>query len=373
MNDTDRASMSTRRRTRVWIALALALLAWPVVAPAAPAPLRRVDAVHGRDAWPGTAAQPWRTLERANRAAPGTVVRVAPGDYGDAPVAAGVTFVGESQGSHRAVVTSAIVLDGTGTRLRGLTLAGGLTFEGAARNNVVDGCTILRHFRIEGGVDAAPRFNRVVRTRMRIDDLTAKARDGDRLLDAPRIVAPAIVGCDITVTRDGGVLWRWSGVDDALIEGTTIRLVNGGHHNDDDASWKWFWVRRATIRDCRIVLDTRGDFGETGPFAPMWRDSTTGVRVVRTTIEATRGGFIFSPNTAGTWVCSCSDNRFDHVTVRAPGRLWLYQCPRPDNDVWVASSVEAGRFEAYNTGDMPRGLAVRAFAAARGAGRRRAR
>src|SRR5262249_20677369 len=162
--------------------------------------------------------------------------------------------------------------------------------------------------------------------------------------------------CDITVTRDDGVLWRWSGVDDATIAHTTIRLVNGGSDNDDDASWKWVWVRRATIRDCRIGLDTRGDFGGTGPFAPMRRDSAVGTRVVRTTIEATRGGFLFSPNTAGTWSCSCSDNRFEHVTVRAPGRVWLYQCPRPDSDVWLASAVEAGRFEAYHTGEMPRGL-----------------
>jgi hypothetical protein len=288
---------------------------------------------------------------------------VAPGTYDDAPAAPGVRFVGATSTSRRArVVTETVKLTGRGTRISGFTLADGLDFEDGARDNLVESCRIEDHWGLSGGARAAPRNNTIRRSRLTVREMHAHNDGDDRDRRAPRITAPALEDCDVTVRRSGGVLWRWSGVDDARILRTTIRLVNGGSRNDEDASWKWLYVRRARIADSRIVLDHSATFDETGPFAPMWRDSTWGNRVERTTIEAVRGGMIFSPNTAGTWICSCGGNRFDNVTIRAPGTVWFYQCARKSNDTWVRSHVYAGRFDAYNTGSMPGGLAVRRHA-----------
>lgn len=341
------------------------LCAWLVLAGAAPSRSTSrtyyVDDARGRDSGTGGARSPWKSIGRANRVAPGSVVRVAPGEYDEAPTAPGVRFIGADAASKGArVIDDKVELTGRGTEIVGFTLEEGLDFAGGARNNLVLRCVVEDHFGIWGGADAAPRNNRVAHTRMRIEEMAAH-RYGDDRDPTPRIVAPIIEDCDITVTRSDGVLWRWSGVDDARIVRTTIRLVNGGHHNDDDASWKWLYVRRALIADSRIVLDHDADFGGTGPFAPMWRDSTWGIRMVRTTIEAVRGDMIFSPNTAGSWVCSCGGHRFENVVLKAPGTVRLYQCPRPSSDVWVGSRVQAGRFDRYNTGSMPKGLSIRNY------------
>jgi hypothetical protein len=320
---------------------------------------RFVDAEVGDDDGPGTAEAPWRTIARANRAPSGTTVWVSAGTYADAPTAPGVTFRGAhlySLGSR--VITPGVTLAGRGTRIVGFTLAGGLAFVGGASDNLVDHCFVEGRWSITGTATAAPRMNWITSTRMNLDAMSAHTYGDDRDRTVPRIVSPVLENCIVTVRRSGGVLWRWSGVDDARITGTTIRLVNGGAHNDDDASWKWLYVRNSRIEDSRIVLDHEGDFGGTGPFAPMWRDSTVGTQMVRTTVEAVRGSMIFSPNTHGTWSCSCGDNRFEDVTLRAPGTVWLYQCERPESDVWAGSRVIAGRFEKYNTGVVPPGLAV---------------
>jgi hypothetical protein len=324
-----------------------------------------VSASRGNDSWPGTARAPWRTLGRANRVAPGATVRVAAGTYADAPTAPGVRFMGADPTSKRErIVTRVVSLSGRGTQITGFTLAGGLDFDGGARDNLVDRCVVRDHWGMWGSASAAPRGNRITRTRMDVHEIGAHTYGDDRDRTVPRIAAPSLVDCDVTVRRSGGVLWRWSGVDDANIVRTKIRLVNGGHHNSEDASWKWFYVRRARITDSRIVLDHSASFGETGPFAPMWRDSTWGTRMVRTRVEALRGGMIFSPNTAGTWGCSCGGHRFEDVVLRAPGTIWFYQCPRDPSDTWLRSRVYAGRLDEYNTGRMPAGLEVRRYAGA---------
>src|SRR6185436_9922202 len=53
----------------------------------------RVDASRGSDSRSGSASAPWKSIERANRAAPGSIVHVAAGTYDDAPNAPGVTFI----------------------------------------------------------------------------------------------------------------------------------------------------------------------------------------------------------------------------------------------------------------------------------------
>ena len=350
-------------------ALVASLGAWIAFAASSAAPAGReyyVNESTGHDSGPGTSRAPWRTLDRANRVAPGATVWVAPGTYDDAPTAPGVRFNGASARSRgERVVRDAVSLSGRGTRITGFTLAKGLDFGRAARDNVVDGCMVRDHWGVWGEADAAPRNNWIIRTRMNLEWMAAHTYGDDRDRTVPRIVAPKLVDCDITVRRSGDVLWRWSGVDDAQIVRTTIRLVNGGKHNDDDASWKWIYVRRALIMDSRIVLDHAEHFHEAGPFAPMWRDSTWGVRVVRTTIEAVRGDMIFSPNTAGTWGCSCGGHRFEDVILRAPGTVALYQCPRKSTDVWIRSKVFARRFDKYNMGRVPAGISVKRYTAAK--------
>ena len=349
-----------------------AALAFSVVAPnvtvidSAEAAARKyyVHATRGKDSASGTVTAPWRTIERANRVAAGSIVVVAAGKYHDAPSAPGVTFIGAEQpGEPERIITRTVELSGRGTRITGFTLAEGLDFEDGARDNVVERCLVQDHWGMWGDKTAAPRDNRIVHSRLDVREIAAHTHGDDRDRRAPRIVGPSLVDCDVTVRRTGGVLWRWSGVDDARITRTTIRLVNGGSNNDDDASWKWLYVRRAAISDSRIVLDHHDDFGGTGPFAPMWRDSTWGIRMLRTTVEAVRGNMIFSPNTAGTWICSCGGHRFEDVTIKAPGTLMLYQCPRHSSDTWVRSKVYAGTFEPYNTGKMPAGLSVRSSTA----------
>lgn len=323
-----------------------------------------VDASRGRDSGPGSARAPWKTIERANRVRPGSSVFVAAGTYTDAPTAPGVHFVGATSKSPGArIITKTVKLSGRGTRIRGFTLAEGLDFEGGARDHLIESCEIRDHWGVWGGPKAAPHNNRIRTTRMNVREIAAHNWGDDHDRDVPRINGLTIEDCRITVRRTGGVLWRWSGVDGAKVLRTTIRLVNGGAKAGDDASWWWIYVRRPVVVDSHIILDHPEGLSETGPFAPVWRDSTWGARIVRTTIEAVRGSFIFSPNTAGTWICSCGGHRFEDVVIRAPGTVWFYQCPRKANDVWVRSRIFAGRLDEYNVGRMPAGLTVRPYGA----------
>ena len=337
--------------------------AGPVAPEQPPAPVADFFvAPSGYDFASGSASAPWRTIGRANLAPAGSTVGVAAGTYTEAPSAAGVRFVGVPG----ARITPRVSLSKSLTVVQGMYLDGGLEFRGGADRDSVIGCAIRKSLGFYASAIAPALDPAVIRCAFDLDWIDGRDGSGeDRNMTAPRVVRPVIEDCTGTITRRAGepdrVLWRWSSVSYPVLRRDTIRFVHESDGDSDNAaSMKWLAVRYALIEDCRFTSDYTGTFGGTGPFFPMWRDSTYGATVLRTTWESVRGALYFSPNTAGTWVCSCFGHAFDEITLRAPGVLWFYQC-KLHGDRWARSTAYAGSFNVYNSGGVPPGLTVKPY------------
>ena len=326
-------------------------------------------ATWGNDAWPGGALAPLATIRAANAKADVRQVWVKPGTYADAPDRSGVVYVGavdapgDTLSREERIITGPVSLRGPLTKIQGFTLAGGLFFKGGAdRDSVID-CRVRGDLGFYASATKACRLPALVRCDLDLRSIDARDGSGvDRSMTAPRVVEPTFESCQVTVTRKVGepdrVLWRMSSVDRPRLLRSSFTLTHqtGGSNGDDAASIKFLSVRGIDAQDCIFTSDYLGDFMGTGPFFPMLRDSTYGAWR-RCTFESVRGNMYFSPNTAGTWVCSCSGSTFDEIVLKAPGTIFFYQCPIR-GDRWSRSHAFAGRFNKYNSGGIPTGLVV---------------